>query len=104
MKTEFKPCSTFLNANCYPSLQVVEQLGLGRPAARPGAPGAAGGSAPAPPSAARRFLLPLGECEFMLNSVLEELQRDAHPVPSGNRPARCTGTALMVRCDAGLVM
>ncbi|CAN4126061.1 unnamed protein product [Withania somnifera] len=43
-----------------------------------------------------RFLLPASECEFTLNSILEELQRDPWPVPADHRAARCTGTALSV--------
>lgn len=43
-----------------------------------------------------RFLLPASECEFALNSVLEELQKDPWPVPSDERATRCTSTALNV--------
>ncbi|KAH7655445.1 protein transport protein SEC23 protein [Dioscorea alata] len=43
-----------------------------------------------------RFLLPASECEFILNSVLEELQKDAWPVPADERASRCTSTALSV--------
>ncbi|WJX91802.1 Protein transport protein S23 C [Trifolium repens] len=43
-----------------------------------------------------RFLLPASECEFALNSVLDELQRDPWPVPGDQREARCTSTALSI--------
>ncbi|CAK9144836.1 unnamed protein product [Ilex paraguariensis] len=43
-----------------------------------------------------RFLLPASECEFVLNSVLEELPKDPWPVPPDQRAGRCTGTALSV--------
>ncbi|KAJ8626048.1 hypothetical protein MRB53_019355 [Persea americana] len=43
-----------------------------------------------------RFLLPASECEFVLSSVLEELQKDPWPVPADQRAARCTSTALSV--------
>ncbi|CAJ2664760.1 unnamed protein product [Trifolium pratense] len=43
-----------------------------------------------------RFLLPASECEFTLNSVLDELQRDPWPVPGDQREARCTSTALSI--------
>ncbi|KAJ7008740.1 protein transport protein SEC23-like isoform X1 [Populus alba x Populus x berolinensis] len=43
-----------------------------------------------------RFLLPASQCEFTLNSVLEELQKDPWPVPPHQRASRCTGTALSV--------
>lgn len=48
-----------------------------------------------------RFLLPASQCEFTLNLVLEELQRDPWAAPTSARAARCTGTALSVA--AGLV-
>lgn len=51
----------------------------------------------APLGPVRKFLMPMGEAEFALTTALEELQRDAYPVPSSLRPARCTGTALQVR-------
>lgn len=90
--TECSKCFVFRGSKEYSVQQVVEQLGLGRAAGRLG-PAAASGPA-APP---HRFMTPLSECEFMVNSVLEELQKDAYPVMSSHRPARCTGTALMVR-------
>ncbi|XAR63334.1 hypothetical protein NMG60_11023240 [Bertholletia excelsa] len=43
-----------------------------------------------------RFLLPASECEFAINSILEELQKDPWPVPADQRATRCTGTALSV--------
>ncbi|WCJ23094.1 Sec23/Sec24 protein transport family protein [Euphorbia peplus] len=43
-----------------------------------------------------RFLLPAADCEFTLNSVLEELQKDPWPVPQDQRSTRCTSTALSV--------
>ena len=46
--------------------------------------------------ALRRFLVPVSECEFALNSILDDLQPDPWPVKSGNRPQRCVGTALNV--------
>ncbi|KAK7350559.1 hypothetical protein VNO77_09307 [Canavalia gladiata] len=43
-----------------------------------------------------RFLVPASECEFTLNSVLEELQRDPWAVPADQRATRCTSTALSI--------
>ncbi|KAK9273791.1 hypothetical protein L1049_018601 [Liquidambar formosana] len=43
-----------------------------------------------------RFLVPASECEFALNSVLEELQKDPWAVPADQRATRCTSTALSV--------
>ncbi|KAL5724569.1 Protein transport protein S23 C [Ranunculus cassubicifolius] len=43
-----------------------------------------------------RFLLPASECEFALDSVLEELQKDPWAVPADQRATRCISTALNV--------
>ncbi|ONK59608.1 uncharacterized protein A4U43_C08F8220 [Asparagus officinalis] len=43
-----------------------------------------------------RFLLPASECEFVLISFLEELQKDPWPVPADERASRCTSTALSI--------
>lgn len=42
------------------------------------------------------FLVPLKECEFVLTSLLEDLERDPWPVAAGQRPLRATGAALAV--------
>jgi protein transport protein SEC23 len=75
--------------------QVVDQLGV-RPTA-PSRPGAGPGHVPGPPR--RQFILPLSDpaCETSINNILTDLQRDAYPVMSNERPTRCTGTALQVR-------
>jgi protein transport protein SEC23 len=44
----------------------------------------------------RRFILPLSECEFMFNSIIDDLQPDAWPVPSDERPLRATGSSAFV--------
>uniref|UniRef100_A0A804MNW7 Protein transport protein SEC23 n=1 Tax=Zea mays TaxID=4577 RepID=A0A804MNW7_MAIZE len=46
-----------------------------------------------------RFLLPASECEFVLNSVIEEIQKDPWPVPADQRASRCTGAALSVAAN-----
>ncbi|RCV20288.1 hypothetical protein SETIT_4G044200v2 [Setaria italica] len=46
-----------------------------------------------------RFLLPASECEFVLNSVIEEMQKDPWPVPVDQRASRCTGVALSVAAN-----
>jgi len=46
--------------------------------------------------ALRKFLVPVNECEFALNSILDDLQPDPWPTKQGNRSARCTGTALNI--------
>ncbi|VAI18390.1 unnamed protein product [Triticum turgidum subsp. durum] len=43
-----------------------------------------------------RFLVPASECEFVLNSVIEELQKDPWHIPADQRASRCTGAALSV--------
>lgn len=43
-----------------------------------------------------RFLLPVKDCEFVLTSILENLQRDPWPVANGKRAQRCTGVAMSV--------
>jgi protein transport protein SEC23 len=59
------------------------------------------GGMPSPAASAsvasgRRFLMPISECQFTLESILEDLQQDPHPVQNSRRPRRCTGTALCV--------
>jgi protein transport protein SEC23 len=36
------------------------------------------------------------ECEFALNSILDDLQRDSWPLKQGCRAERCSGTALNI--------
>ncbi|CAJ1949712.1 unnamed protein product [Sphenostylis stenocarpa] len=43
-----------------------------------------------------RFLVPASECEFTINSVLEELQKDPWAVPADQRATRSTSTALSI--------
>ena len=47
-------------------------------------------------TAIKRFLVPVSECEFALNSILDDLQPDPWPVKQGNRPLKCVGTAMNV--------
>jgi protein transport protein SEC23 len=72
------------------SAQVAAQLGLA-PRAAP-----ANVSQQASLAGSRRFLLPVAECEYILSTILEDLQKDSWPTPSGNRPGRCTGVAVSV--------
>ncbi|XP_009799069.1 protein transport protein SEC23 E [Nicotiana tabacum] len=77
---------------------VLDQLGLGSSVGgRRAGPGPIG----APSIGVTRFLLPASECEYTLNSLLDELSTDQWPVPQGNRALRCTGVALSVA--AGLL-
>eukprot|EP00252_Welwitschia_mirabilis_P010672 TRINITY_DN2409_c0_g2_i1.p1 TRINITY_DN2409_c0_g2~~TRINITY_DN2409_c0_g2_i1.p1 ORF type:complete len:767 (+),score=109.01 TRINITY_DN2409_c0_g2_i1:318-2618(+) len=85
--------------------QILDQLGLvmrlpkGGPLA--GGPGMVPNGIAGIGNGVNRFLLPASECEYTLNSLLDELQRDQWPVEAGNRPMRCTGMALSVA--AGLL-
>jgi protein transport protein SEC23 len=71
------------------SAQVATQLGI---TSRLGA----GQQASTAATSARRFLLPVSECEYILSTILEDLQKDSWPIPSGNRAGRCTGVAVSV--------
>ena len=80
--------------------RVAELLGCNRPT--PQQP--QGGPAGQPPNPAggvgqevlSRFLLPVSECSYVLESILDDLRKDPWPVPSDKRPARATGCALSV--------
>lgn len=87
--------------------QILDQLGLTGP--RPGFPkGATVGGMPGggalnglTAGGINRFLLAASDCEYTLNSLLDELQRDQWPVGANSRAMRCTGMALSVA--AGLL-
>ena len=51
---------------------------------------------PAKQPALGRFLLPVAECTFALEQVLEDLQKDPWACQADVRVLRCTGTALTV--------
>ncbi|ORM40993.1 Protein transport protein SEC23 [Babesia sp. Xinjiang] len=42
----------------------------------------------------QRFVQPLSQCEFTLNTFIEQLTPDVWPVAQNCRPNRCTGSAL----------
>ncbi|KAA8527880.1 hypothetical protein F0562_035251 [Nyssa sinensis] len=81
--------------------QVLEHLGLAVAGRRTGPGFPKGGQSGFPDSGVTRFLLPASECEYTLNSLLDELGTDQWPVPPGNRSLRCTGVALSIA--AGLL-
>ncbi|KAL6532182.1 Protein transport protein S23 E [Orobanche gracilis] len=83
--------------------QVLEQLGLGVSGGRRAGLGiqkGVGGSSPiagaGPNTGINRFLLPASECDYALDSLLDELATDQWPVVPGNRALRCTGAALRI--------
>jgi protein transport protein SEC23 len=47
-------------------------------------------------SGIKRFLVPVSECEFAINTILDDLQPDPWPVKKMERSLRCVGTALNV--------
>ena len=61
-------------------------------------PGGMAGQAPSTGNdqAIGRFLVPVSECGFSLESVLDDLSRDPWHVGEGLRPSRATGSALAV--------
>lgn len=71
----------------YTSQQVAYQLGLAVQNDPRGGAGAA---------AAARFLVPVAQCEFALNSLLDDIARDVWPLGADRRPARAVGAALGV--------
>lgn len=40
--------------------------------------------------------MPAAECEFSLNSIIDELAKDAWPKPIDERNLRCIGNALNI--------
>mmetsp|Transcript_8140 Transcript_8140/g.30024 ORF Transcript_8140/g.30024 Transcript_8140/m.30024 type:complete len:753 (-) Transcript_8140:126-2384(-) len=51
------------------------------------------------PHGVGRFLLPITECEFALNTALEDLKTSTYPTQQGFRPQRATGAALSVAAN-----
>ncbi|GFZ02705.1 Sec23/Sec24 protein transport family protein [Actinidia rufa] len=76
--------------------QVIEQMGFFAKRPKPAMGVIAGVRDGLSQETIARFLLPASECEFAINSILEELQKDPWPVPPDQRATRCTGTALSV--------
>lgn len=76
--------------------QLLEQMGFFLKKPKPPTGVIAGAKDGLSADSISRFLLPASQCEFTLNSVLEELQKDPWPVPPDHRASRCTSTALSV--------
>lgn len=94
--TECAKCYVLRGEKSYTPEQIKNLLGLagGHPRGAnmkgvpPGANPALVGSA--------RFLQPVGDCEFMMTTILEELGVDPWPVPADQRPKRAICTALSI--------
>lgn len=80
--TQMPKAYAFRGSKEYTAKQVAYMLGFGA--------NTQGGAS------ASRFLMPVAECEFTLNSLLDDLARDAWPTSADRRPFRCTGAALSV--------
>ncbi|KAF6135800.1 hypothetical protein GIB67_028119 [Kingdonia uniflora] len=76
--------------------QILESMGFFSKKAKPSSGVIAGVRDGLSSESIGRFLLPASECEFALNLVLEELQKDQWSVPADRRATRCTSTALNV--------
>jgi protein transport protein SEC23 len=78
----------------YAPQKVQDMLGVAQ--MRGGVAGLAPSSSSARQPAIGRFLLPVSECTFALEQVLDDLQKDPWPCQPEERVQRCTGTALNV--------
>ncbi|KAH1097491.1 hypothetical protein J1N35_014412 [Gossypium stocksii] len=99
--TEMSKVYVFKGSKEISKEQVLEQLGLRAAGRRPTAGYPKGLQNGYANTVVNRFLLPASDCEFTLNSLLDELQTDQWPVQAGHRASRCTGVALSVA--AGLL-
>lgn len=84
----------------YSAQKIQDMLGIspmraGVPLSAASAPGL-GGSIHNRQPAVGRFLMPVSECTFALEQILEDLQRDPWPANPDERIQRCTGTAVAI--------
>ncbi|KAB2046915.1 hypothetical protein ES319_A13G009700v1 [Gossypium barbadense] len=86
----------FKGSKDVPKGQLLEQMGFFLNKSKPLTGVIAGARDGLSSDSIARFLLPASECEFAINSVLEELQKDPWPIPADQRASRSTGTALSV--------
>mmetsp|Transcript_32758 Transcript_32758/g.48017 ORF Transcript_32758/g.48017 Transcript_32758/m.48017 type:complete len:811 (-) Transcript_32758:206-2638(-) len=95
---EYSPSRVGELLGCAGNQPVPQQNGQGAPGGAPGgAPNAPANQMAGPGyNVLQRFLLPVSECSFTLESILEDVRKDPWPVPSDKRVARCTGCALSV--------
>ena len=85
--TECGKCYAFNGADESNSQAVLDQLGVWSKSDPRGAQGGKG---------YKRFLMPILECEFTLNAILDDLMADPWDVPTAHRPLRATGAAIQV--------
>ena len=97
--TECPKSYVFRGEKEYPAQKIQDMLGVAPARGGPGSmsqPAAAAQMGYNRQPAIGRFLLPVGECTFALEQVLEDLQKDPWPCQPEERVQRCTGTALSV--------
>jgi protein transport protein SEC23 len=87
----------FKGTKDYEPAQVQALLGLVPGGAQAQAQQGGGGAAPG--GGNNRFLAPVAECSFVIEHILEDLQRDPWPTSADQRAARATGAALSVACS-----
>lgn len=75
-------------------LNIAPTRGVQAPVAAP--PGMPSALPAGRQSAVGRFLMPVSECTFALEQILEDLQRDPWPCQPDERVQRCTGSALNI--------
>lgn len=95
----FDPCTKFYvfkGSKEVTKDQLLEQMGFFGKKPKPSVGVIAGARDGLSQDSIARFLLPASQCEFMLNTILEELQKDPWPLPADQRGARSTGTALSI--------
>eukprot|EP00597_Dinobryon_sp_UTEXLB2267_P016243 CAMPEP_0201092638 /NCGR_PEP_ID=MMETSP0812-20130820/1235_1 /ASSEMBLY_ACC=CAM_ASM_000668 /TAXON_ID=98059 /ORGANISM="Dinobryon sp., Strain UTEXLB2267" /LENGTH=696 /DNA_ID=CAMNT_0047344369 /DNA_START=252 /DNA_END=2343 /DNA_ORIENTATION=- len=80
----------------YSTQKVQEVLGIAPAMSRQGLGPGPGGPGMGRQPALGRFLMPVAECTFVLEQILEDLQKDPWPCQPDERVQRCTGTALSV--------
>ncbi|PXF40314.1 Protein transport protein SEC23 [Gracilariopsis chorda] len=93
--TDCAKCYVLRGEKEYTTEQIKDLLALPSGMPRGGAMNGVPGVNPAMVGAGR-FLQPASEGEFMMTSILEELDTDPWPVPASQRPKRATCTALSV--------
>lgn len=93
--TECPKSYAFRGTKDYPASAVAGMLGLdSADAAASSAAGARGGPVEVPGT--ERFLLPVSECMYTVEGILEDLGKDPWPREEMDRHERCTGVALSI--------
>lgn len=85
--SDYTRCYSFKGDKSYTLDNIKEQLGLSS---------AVSYNAANIQRISKRFFMPASECEFILNSIIDELTKDPWPVPTDSRPYRCIGNALFI--------